>query len=385
MNAWPAPIAYEAMAAPSMSRCGLAIISGTSLHAPGSDSSALTTRKCGLLSPFGRKLHFMPVAKPAPPRPRSPASRTSAMTSSRDMPSAFGSACQPPARRYPSMVQMSGWSQCAVSTGVRVSVTAAPSRARSPRGGRLRGRLADGARPPRPPGRGLGGPAPRAVGALAGRGRRHVVEELPVHHHPRRVHAGGVALQVLQADPAVGRGLVVAHAEVLVEFGEYLVAAQHAAHGVRAHAHVVLADRAALVHGVEADYPGDLGLTQPELGRAELDTVLGDVALLGLDEMEQRQQRRPRLRVLADDLRRVGVQTCQHIVAERHYLSTPPITGSRLAIAGIRSATWPPSHSAATDCRWLKEGSRRCTRYGRVPPSLTTCAPSSPRGDSIAA
>ncbi len=44
MNAWLAPIAYEAMAAPSMSRCGVAIISGTSLQAPGSDSSALTTR-----------------------------------------------------------------------------------------------------------------------------------------------------------------------------------------------------------------------------------------------------------------------------------------------------------------------------------------------------
>ena len=49
------------------------------------------------------------------------------------MPSAFGSACQPPARRYPSMVKMSGWSQCAVSTGVRVSVTAAPSLGRPPR------------------------------------------------------------------------------------------------------------------------------------------------------------------------------------------------------------------------------------------------------------
>ena len=68
----------------------------------------------------------MPVPKPAPPRPRSPAFRTVAMTSSRDMASAFGSACQPPVRRYPSMVKRSGWSQCAVSTGVRVAVTAAP-------------------------------------------------------------------------------------------------------------------------------------------------------------------------------------------------------------------------------------------------------------------
>ena len=36
--------AYEAMAAPSMSVCGVAIISGTSLQVPGSDSSALTVR-----------------------------------------------------------------------------------------------------------------------------------------------------------------------------------------------------------------------------------------------------------------------------------------------------------------------------------------------------
>ena len=32
------------MAVPSTSRCGVAIMSGTSLHVPGSDSSALTTR-----------------------------------------------------------------------------------------------------------------------------------------------------------------------------------------------------------------------------------------------------------------------------------------------------------------------------------------------------
>ena len=44
MNACLARIAYAVMAAPSMSTCGLAIISGMSLQVPGSDSSALTTR-----------------------------------------------------------------------------------------------------------------------------------------------------------------------------------------------------------------------------------------------------------------------------------------------------------------------------------------------------
>ena len=39
---------------------------------------------------------------------------------------------------------------------------------------------------------------------------------------------------------------------------------------------------------------------------------------------------------------------------------------------------------AAVPCRLMNEGSRRCTRNGRVPPALTMCAPSSPRGDSTA-
>ena len=51
--------------------------------------------------------------------------------------------------------------------------------------------------------------------------------------------------------------------------------------------------------------------------------------------------------------------------------STPPITGSMDATATMTSATWPPSHIAAMACRLVKDGSRKCTRYGRVPPSLT--------------
>src|SRR5690349_12898442 len=110
------------MITPSTSVCGLAIISGTSLQVPGSDSSALTTRYFGFGLSCGMNDHFMPVGKPAPPRPRRPESFTAAITSSCDIVSAFFRPAYPPRSSYVASVQARSASQMSVRTGVNTSV-----------------------------------------------------------------------------------------------------------------------------------------------------------------------------------------------------------------------------------------------------------------------
>ena len=84
-------IAYAAIIAPSSIWCGSRSISSRLLHVPGSDSSKFTVTYVGLPVSCGTNDHFMPVGKPAPPRPRSPESFTTAITSSGGISSALRS------------------------------------------------------------------------------------------------------------------------------------------------------------------------------------------------------------------------------------------------------------------------------------------------------
>lgn len=224
--------------------------------------------------------------------------------------------------------------------------------------------LLEGAQPC--PARRLHGPPLAQVvdEALGARGGL-VVEELPVDHHDGREVAGGVALDVLQGDLAVARGLAVADAQVLLELLEDRVAAHDRAQRVGADADLVVTARLAPVHGVEGRDRGDLGRGQFQYVRAELHAGARDVSLLRLHEVQQRQEGGTGVRVAGDDLARVGLQPgpdvvrvagrgqCGHAQADAPlgrrggHRSTPPITGSMDATATMTSATWPPSHIAA--------------------------------------
>ena len=134
------------------------------------------------------------------------------------------------------------------------------------------------------------------------RGGRLVVEELPVDHHDGRVVACGVALDVFEGDPAVVGGLAGVHTQVVLQRVEDGVAAHDRAQRVRADADQILAGGGAPVHRVERGDRGHLGLGQVELGGAERDARLGEIAVFGLHQVQQRQQRRPRPRVAGDDV-----------------------------------------------------------------------------------
>src|SRR5699024_10639960 len=96
------------------------------------------------------------------------------------------------------------------------------------------------------------------------------------------------------------------------------------------------------------------------------DAAGADVTVLGLDEVQHRQQGRACLRVAGDDLPGLAAQPLLHLGCVRgddaHQRSTPPRTGSIEASVTTTSASWPPSLMIDVDWRLEKDGSRKWAR-----------------------
>jgi hypothetical protein len=143
---------------------------------------------------------------------------------------------------------------------------------------------------------------------------RLVVGDRPVHlvvdlHH-RSCVADAEAFRVLDHHPGAVTIDVRAAARLDVGLVDPLGAGDLAGR-VGAHAQQVVAERLALVHRVEGRDRADLGLGQRQHLGTERDAVLAHEPLVGLHEVQQRQQCRPRDGVALDEAvglltRRVG-------------------------------------------------------------------------------
>src|SRR5919106_2292358 len=148
-----------------------------------------------------------------------------------------------------------------------------------------------------------------------------------------------------------------------------LPAPEEGAGDVGAHGDEPLPRWLLLEHGVKGGHSLDFrgGETQ-DLGDLS-HPVTRDVTFFRLDQVQERQERRSRVRVSSHQ--RVGFRPGFRR-ENAHQRSTPPITGSTLATEATTSATNRPRTISGSARRLQKEGSRTRTRYGRTPPLETT-------------
>src|SRR3954469_3606159 len=318
-------IACAAMRQPSISRCGTRAITSRSLKAPGSDSSALTTRYFGFALFRSMSDALRPIGKPAPPRPRRTACSSSAISASGVIARAFSTPREPPIAWY--------------------SASCVRSRSSAP----ARRTLCSAIELPEDLGHRLG---PAMLAGAGGDG------------HARGVAAAAEALDRAERDLSVRRGLARSDAELRLEGLDHLLRAAERAREVRAHLNRVPPDRLEMEHVVEGRDRIAEGRRDLERLCGLLERLAGQPAVLLLREPQRRQHRRPRA---------LGIARPQllHLVAEGAHRSVSPMTASSEPTTAIRSATRAWWRQVAVASSATKDGARKCTRQGFGPPSET--------------
>src|SRR3954468_10498942 len=319
-------IACAAMRQPSISRCGTRAITSRSLKAPGSDSSALTTRYFGfgLLRSMSDALR--PIGKPAPPRPRSTAFSSSAISASGVIARAFSTPRYPPIAWYSASCVRSRSSAPASST--------------------------------------LCSSATHVLHDLGHRLGPYVLAVAVVDRDHRRVAAPAEALDRAERDLPVGRRLAGADAELRLERLDHLLRPAERAGEIGADVDCVPPDRLEMKHVVEGrDRVAERRRDLERVG-ALLECLARQPPVLLLREPQRGQRRRSRA---------LGIARPEllNLVVERAHLSVSPITASSEPTTAIRSATRALWRQVAVASSATNEGARKWMRHGFGPPSET--------------
>src|SRR5664279_1714535 len=212
-------IASPAIITPSITECGSCSKISLSLHVPGSLSSPFTSTYFGLSDCFGTNDHFIPVGKPAPPRPRRLEAFISAITQSAPFSSAWRADWYPSSSRYLSIAvaplpkrlestgTTSGWETRYAIFELLLS---------------FQWRV-----------------GPVLLEHLVEFVRRQILIEVVVHLCGWAPTAGSNALHLFQRKQPVRRGLLILNSQLLLAMGEDLVRTPQHAADIRAHLHVI--------------------------------------------------------------------------------------------------------------------------------------------------
>src|SRR5215469_17351598 len=308
------------MSRPSMICSGVFSRSMRSLNVPGSASSQLQTRYLGRPS-FGRKLHFLPVGKPAPPRPRRFEALTSLTTASGVISrSVLRSALKPPRLSYTSMSARSNSPRPLVRTGSK-GVIASFRRHR-----------------------GVGPFVLPLFEQPVELSRRHVVVVLQVVLETRRLVARRETLDLFVRDEAVGGRAAVGDAEARSRVPAQFVGAAEHARERAAHLNDVLADRALEEQRVERCDRLDLAARQAGQGRRVVERGGCHVTVFFLAILQERDERALRVVMGCDERPPLRF-------ADGRHRSTSPKTGSRLPMIATTSAMRLPGARRLSACR----------------------------------